>query len=274
VETAQDLAPGTAARIAMLVEEFDRTFSRFRPDSLVARISSAPGIFEIPGPGRPLLDFYRDLYLRTDGAVTPLIAGSLDRLGYDASYTLRRKGSGLPAPAWDQVMAWDGHTLRTRVPVSLDVGAAGKGRLVDLIAGELWSAGHTQYTVDASGDLVHSGLTVERVGLEHPRDPRRVIGVARVGNGALAASAVNRRTWGGGLHHVVNPASGEPVAGILATWVCAETAMVADGLTTALFLRPPHRDLLAAGYGSWQWVRMADDGSVSWSVDFDGEVFS
>ena len=256
-----------------MIEEFDRTFSRFRSDSLVARMSAGEGTFEIPVSGRTLLDFYRALYEGTDGSVTPLIGDSLDRLGYDASYTLRRKGSGRPAPAWDDVMDWDGQTLRTRCGVSLDLGAAGKGRLVDLVAQELWKAGHTEYTVDASGDLVHSGLSVEHVGLEHPHDPSQVIGVARIANRALAASANNRRAWGDGLHHVIDPTRGEPVDGTVATWVSADSTMVADGLATALFLRPASRDLLPAGYGPWQWVRLAVDGTASWSSNFDGEVF-
>jgi thiamine biosynthesis lipoprotein len=256
-----------------VIEHFDRTFSRFRSDSLVARMSAGEGTFEIPASGRTLLDFYRALYDGTDGAVTPLIGESLDRLGYDASYTLRRKGSGRPAPAWDDVMDWDGQTLRTRCGVSLDLGAAGKGRLVDLVAQELWKAGHTEYTVDASGDLVHCGLSMEHVGLEHPHDPSQVIGVARIANRALAASANNRRAWGDGLHHVIDPTRGEPVDGTVATWVSADSAMVADGLATALFLRPASRDLLPAGYGPWQWVRLAVDGTASWSSDFDGEVF-
>ena len=273
IETADRLSRRTAGRIATLVEEFDRTFSRFRADSLVARMSAGEGIVEIPASGRALLDFYRDLYDSTDGAVTPLVGESLDQLGYDASYTLQRRGPSRPAPAWDDVMDWDGCTLQTRGPVTLDLGAAGKGRLVDLVAEELWAAGHAEFTVDASGDLVHSGPGLERVGLEHPNDPLTVIGVARVRNGALAASAVNRRTWGDGLHHVIDPVVGEPVGGTLATWVSAECAMVADGLATALFLRPARPDLLPSDYGRWQWVRMAADGSVTWSTDFDGEVF-
>jgi thiamine biosynthesis lipoprotein len=273
VECDDVLDPHTARRIAVLVEDFDRAFSRFRPDSLIGRISAVPGVYEIPATGRPLLDFYRVLYETTDGGVTPLVGSSLDRLGYDASYSLRRKGIAVPAPAWDDLMEWDGHTLVTHRPVLLDLGAAGKGRLVDLVGRELQAAGHHKYVVDASGDLVHAGPNTERVGLEHPEDARRVIGVANVSNGALAASAINRRSWGDGLHHVIDPSSGEPVGGTLATWVRADTAMVADGLTTALFLRRPSKDLLPSEFGTWQWVRMATDGSVSWSADFDGQVF-
>ena len=134
IETADRLSRRTAGRIATLVEEFDRTFSRFRADSLVARMSAGEGIVEIPASGQALLDFYRDLYDSTDGAVTPLVGESLDQLGYDASYTLQRRGPSRPAPAWDDVMDWDGCTLQTRGPVTLDLGAAGKGRLVDLVA--------------------------------------------------------------------------------------------------------------------------------------------
>ncbi|MGZ3089125.1 FAD:protein FMN transferase, partial [Pseudomonas aeruginosa] len=56
--------------------------------------------------------------------------------------------------------------------------------------------------VDGSGDLAVRGTPV-RVGLEHPYDPARAIGVVEVRGAALCASAVTRRAWGDGLHHVL-----------------------------------------------------------------------
>jgi thiamine biosynthesis lipoprotein len=84
--------------------------------------------------------------------------------------------------------------------------------------------------VDGSGDLRHSGDSSIQVGLEHPLDSGLVIGVVKLKNRALCASATNRRSWGDGLHHVLDARTGLPVREVIATWVIADDAATADGL--------------------------------------------
>ncbi|MBV6760325.1 FAD:protein FMN transferase [Rhodococcus opacus] len=52
-----------------------------------------------------------------------------------------------------------------------DVGAAGKGYLVDLVSRTLTEEGIDRFLVDASGDMRHRGAEAVRVGLEHPGFP-------------------------------------------------------------------------------------------------------
>ena len=146
----------------------------------------------------------------------------------------------------------------------IDVGALGKGRLVDAVLAIVERAADGEsgdIVVDASGDLVMRG-GAQRIGLEHPFDPRRVIGVWEVTDRALCASAINRRAWGEGLHHVLDARTGQPVRKIAATWAMADTAMAADAIATALFF--DGGTVLAAEWGV-QWVRMSTDGRVEWS---------
>jgi thiamine biosynthesis lipoprotein len=167
-------------------------------------------------------------------------------------------------------MKWDNNILHTEMPVTLDVGAAGKGRLVDMIAGLLDEAKLEEYVIDASGDLLHKGSSHNRVGLEHPRKPGTIIGIVDVQNQSLCASADNRRTWGNGLHHIFDPETKRPVRDIIATWVMTDEAMIADGLATALFFVGP--TVLAETY-TFQYIRMHADGSLDYSHDFGGELF-
>ncbi len=155
-------------------------------------------------------------------------------------------------------------------PVVLDLGAAGKGFLVDQLAALLEESGVVDFVIDASGDLLHRGAGSERIGLEDPDDPTRAVGVVTIGNAALCASAVNRRAWGDGLHHVVDPATGEPVRDVLATWVTSGSCAEADGLATALFFVEPAR--LAAEF-DFDYVRLRADRSADFSDRLDGEVF-
>ena len=270
IETAEPVDSQLESAIAARIESFDRTWSRFRADSLVSRIAREPGRYRLPPEAGALLEVYRALYEATDGAVSPLVGRSLERLGYDSAYTLRDSGERGPAPEWSSALAWDGTELTAVRPVTLDVGAAGKGYLVDLVAALLREAGHTDFVADASGDLVHAGSEPTRVGLEHPLDTTRAIGIALVGNQALAASAANRRAWGDGLHHVIDATTGLPTSTVIATWVVAPTGLLADGIATGLFFAPAES---FAALGAFEWVRMFATGRVDSSPDLQGELF-
>jgi FAD:protein FMN transferase len=176
----------------------------------------------------------------------------------------------MPVPAWDDAIAWDGRRLDALTPVLLDVGAAGKGQLVDLVDDVLDGLGHTRRVVDASGDL-RATATPMRVALEHPADPTRAIGVVELDGRAVAASATTRRAWGDGLHHVLDAVTGEPTRGVVATWAIARSAMLADGIATALFFDVAP-NLLARH--DVEYVRMSADGRVEHSPGLPGEVFA
>jgi len=271
VSTPGPLDGSARARLLAAVERYDGVWSRFRPDSTVGAMSRQPGRFEFPAEAAALGQLYRSLYDLTAGAMTPLIGGSLERLGYDASYSLRPAGAPLPAPRWEDALDWEGSVLTTHVPMVLDIGAAGKGQLVDLLAAELHSLGHDDFLIDASGDLLHSGPDPVTVALEHPYDPARAIGTVSLTGGALCASASNRRAWGDGLHHVLDGTTGRPVSTAVATWATADSTMVADALATALFFAP---GAVLERTFDFSWLTVFSDGSAAYSPGFEGTLFT
>jgi thiamine biosynthesis lipoprotein len=280
IDTDEPLNGEVRDRILDRIRRFDRTYSRFRPDSLVAQVAAAPagGRFEFPEDSIALFDLYDRLVTATEGAVDPLVGRQLELLGYDPTYSLTPAPDAVRAterararPTWAADIVRDGTTLITRRPLVIDVGAAGKGYLVDSISATLEQAGVARFVVDAGGDLRHCGEHGIRVGLEHPLDPRLVIGVASLQNRALCASAVNRRAWGDGLHHVLDARTGAPATEVVATWVVAGDAALADGLATALFFSGAHR---LAETHRFTYVRMLADGRAERSPDFDGELFT
>jgi thiamine biosynthesis lipoprotein len=154
------------------------------------------------------------------------------------------------------------------VPALLDVGALGKGRLVDLVVAALARV-PGDVVVDAGGDIGVRGAGV-RIGLEHPYDPTKAIGVVEVQDQALCASATNRRAWGSGLHHVLDARTGLPVRTWAATWAWAPEAMAADAVATALFFDGGVE--IAETWGV-EWVRMSTDGRVQRSPGCPAELF-
>lgn len=272
VDTARPLSAEVETEVLRRIEGFDRSWSRFRPDSLVNCIASTAGEFVLPAEAGLLLGLYGELHDATQGAVNPLVGRTLADLGYDADYSFAMSVDPAPVPAWGSI-DWSPPVLTTKQPVLLDVGAAGKGLLVDIVSSILLAHGFDQHTVDASGDLFHHGHSPLQIALEDPRDPTRAIGVVDLEPGwALCASATNRRAWGDGLHHVLDGRTGRPVEDIIATWVIADTAMWADGLATAHFFEQAPGCL--DGRFEHQYVRMSADGRVEWSADLPGELFT
>jgi thiamine biosynthesis lipoprotein len=101
---------------------------------------------------------------------------------------------------------------------------------------------------------------------------QKAVGVAELRDAALCGSAINRRAWGEGLHHIVDAVTGRPVVdGVIATWVVADSALVADGLATAMFFVEPAR--LREAF-TFEWVRLSSDGRLEASAGFRGELFA
>ncbi len=268
IESTRELTAHERAEVTACIDAFDAEWSRFRDDSLVARLARGGGAVPSPADATAMLDAYRELSDATDGAVQPLIGSSLEALGYDAAYSLRA-GAPLAAPQdWQDALRWSEEELSLEHPALIDVGALGKGRLVDLVAGVL-AAVPGDLVVDAGGDMaVRGGI---RVALEHPYDATRAIGIAAVTDAALCASAVNRRAWGEGLHHVLDARTGIPVRTWAATWAIAHDAMHADAMATALFFDGGPE--LAARWGV-EWVRMSTDGRAQRSPGAPVELFT
>lgn len=271
VDTSAPLAAGQRAELLRLAEEYDALYSRFRHDSGVTALAAAGGSLPLPPHGRNLGRLMRSLYEITGGGVSPLVGETLAALGYDADYSFVATKAPAAARAWDDVLQWTAGGVTLLEPTILDVGAAGKGQLVDLMLEYLVTAGHEDVIVDGSGDMRRVGDGTITVALEHPYDASSAIGTLSLGSGALCASASNRRVWGDGLHHVLDARTGRCVETVVATWVLAGDAMTADGLCTALFIAEPAT--LAETF-AFDYVLVYSDGRARSSTPLAGALFS
>jgi thiamine biosynthesis lipoprotein len=265
IDTDEPLPHELRTAVARRIESFEGTWSRYRDDSLVARIARAPGRYPLPAEAGSLLGLYAELYAATRGRVSPLVGGALASAGFGP----RLAGTTDAVPRWEDALAWDGTHLDTASPVLLDVGAAGKGLLVDLVSALLEEAGIARSVVDGSGDLRVREAPM-RIALEHPGDATKAVGVAELRSGALSASAVNRRVVRG-RHHVLDAVTGLPARDVVATWAVADDDLTADGAATALFFDVDPAWLEHRGV---EWVRMLHGGALEASPGFPGEVFA
>lgn len=252
------------------IEEFDRVYSRFREDSLVIQISRCVGSYVFPEDSKRIFNIYLDLYEKTGGYFNPLVGDMLEAAGYDSAYSLVQSRLLKIPKKLNEVMEFDYPSLNTKEPILLDFGAGGKGYLVDILGELLCDFGIRKFCIDAGGDLLYKGDEEIRVGLENPFNLEEVVGVAVIKNRSICGSAGTRRKWSG-FNHIINPYTLKSVTDIVAVWVVAETALIADSIATCLFF--VHPDVLISSY-KFEYVIVRDDGRLSRSSNFKGEIFS
>lgn len=240
-----DAAADDAARIVRaLMDDVDAAVSRFRADSELERVNdAAPRLLPVGPLARTLVEVALDAARCTDGAVDPTVGGHLLALGYDADFALVRDrvaATGRPRRASDWTQVVLDHDLG-RVGVAhglrLDLGATAKAWTADEAARRVSERLHLPTLVEIGGDLAVAGPGAApwRVRVaESEGGPGELVGIT---HGGLATSSTTVRRWrsrSGPAHHVVDPATGRPVAGSVRTaTVWAGSAREANTYSTA-----------------------------------------
>lgn len=222
--------------------DFDNTYSRFIATSFVSHLSTQTGMVQVPPDFIPILRMYLSMFHLSGKKVTPLVGTTLSDMGYDKEYSLHEKQVIHPVPDLENVVEiCDDSHIKIKEPVLFDFGALGKGYFVDKIARLLSEKNIKRFLVNGSGDIAYRGNGIPiNTGLEHPKDPKKVIGTLEITHGSVCSSGSNRRSWGN-HHHIIDPQSLQSTTEILSTWVWASSATIADALATALFLTPPEQ---------------------------------
>ncbi|MGW2702725.1 FAD:protein FMN transferase [Streptomyces sp. NPDC001340] len=230
----------------------DLTCSRFRPDSELTRVNLTAGTPTTVSKyfAEALQAALRAARL-TGGAVDPTVGGAVIALGYDLTFASLRPDDARPlpvarpAPGWQRI-SWNPSTRRLRLPprTRLDLGATAKALAADRAARRAAAATGCGVLVSLGGDLATAGAAPEggwRIALadDHAQPaPATERGPAvAVTGGALATSGIRVRTWrraGRTLHHIVDPATGEPATPVWRTvTVAAATCVDANTASTA-----------------------------------------
>lgn len=258
------------AEVIQSSELFDKTYSRFKADSLVSKIAETSGKFFVPLDFTKMLQWYIDLYLLSDKTISPFVGKVLSDMGFDENYSLKSKNK--ISKAFDllkSVSIIDSTTIKTTRPLLFDFGALGKGYFVDKIAAFLKRKGVKRFLVNGSGDIFYQGEEVIKVGLEHPKDTSKVIGTMEMTTGTMCASAGNRRKWGK-FNHIIDPRTSKPAEDIIATWVMSDKCVLSDALATCLFFVPP--DNFEREY-KFEYLILNKEMKVKRSEGFAAELF-
>jgi thiamine biosynthesis lipoprotein len=215
----------------------DERFSRFRPSTEISRVNAAAGWWtQVTRPFMKVLLLALEAARVTDGLFDPTVLPALLAAGYDGDFDDVVAGARLalnppePCGRWTDIEVRDSE-VRFPAGVAVDFGGIAKGWTVDRAAKRV-KAMLPWALVDAGGDLRIVGEPPPgglAIGVEDPFDPAREVLRLQVARGALATSSVTTRSWGPGMHHLIDPRTSTPAAtGILQATVWAPTCSGAE----------------------------------------------
>ncbi len=237
---------------AAIVAAYERTLSRFDPQSELSHLNRTPGRAVRVSP--LLFAAVRAALAAaaaTGGLFDPTVLDALEAAGYDRSFDEIGAPGGaatttvtsrvpVRVAGWERVQVDPAaRTVTLPAGVRLDLGGIGKGMAVDAAADRLRR--FPGALVDAGGDVRVDGHSPEggpwRVGVQDPRDPDRDLAVLEVVAGGVATSSVMRRRWrqdGEERHHLIDPRTGASArTDVLAATVVAPTATEAETFAKA-----------------------------------------
>lgn len=238
------------------VRRTEALLSTWLPDTELARLDAAPVGRTVP-VSRSLLDLLVEVETwsrRTGGAFDPAVGSLIE------AWDLRGAGRRPDAEELGRALTASGFrcfeldreagTVRPLCPGAwLDAGAFGKGAALREARRALEAAGARAALVDfggqilAFGDAGENGRTVE---VAHPSRRAEPVLRLRLPEGSVATTGQSERSAGtesDRIGHVLDPRTGRPVPAWGSVSVVAEDPLVADLLSTALFVMGPDRGL-------------------------------
>jgi thiamine biosynthesis lipoprotein len=184
----------------------------------------------------------------TRGRFDPTVFGDVVRAGYDRSFehipAVTQAGvsdlrQGCAAIEVDERV----NVVRLPPRVAFDPGGIGKGYAADLVVDRLMRAGAGGACVNVGGDIRVAGPAPwSRSWAVGVLDPftEEPVGTVLLDDGGVATTSRTKRAWfadGAPAHHVIDPASGRPVAnGLAAVTTVASESWVAEVFSKAAFV--------------------------------------
>jgi thiamine biosynthesis lipoprotein len=246
--------PAARKAVTAVLDEVDRTYSRFRADSEISRLNARAGQVV---PISPLLAEAVGAALRasraSDGLVDPTVGRAMRMVGYDDDFaTIVGRTDSLvlrlePVPGW-QAVRLDARrrTVRIAPGVELDLGSTGKALASDMAAAAAGATSCAGALVGLGGDIATWGRPPDGgwrvLAAEDHATPADESGeVIALHAGSIATSGTTVRRWRRGdvtLHHLIDPRSGLPAVSPWRTAsVIAATCVDANTAATAAVIR-------------------------------------
>jgi thiamine biosynthesis lipoprotein len=244
---------------------FDEVFAEFTrleqlmstwiPGSDVSRVNRDAGVGPVPVSAevRDVLETARQMSEWTGGKfdVTFGALSGLWKFDHDQDNVVPDMGEvrrRLPLIDYRAIQIDDsaGTVFLSRKGMSIHLGGIGKGYAVDRAAAIFRRLGLSAFMIQSGGDIYVAGMKDGRpwpLGIQDPRGPaNRVFAELHLTNGTFSTSGDYERTFmknGRRYHHILDPATGEPARGSRSVTIVSNRAVLADGLSTGVFILGP-----------------------------------
>ena len=241
---AEELAQAAIAE----VRRIERTYSRYRTDSIVSRINAAAGRHRVECDEETLqLLAYADHLHGASGGLFDITSGVLRR-AWDFRNP-RVPGPDELAPLlalvdWAAVQREGGTIFLPRAGMEIDFGGFGKEYAADRAAALLRQSGARHGYVNLGGDMRFIGPQPDgqpwSIGIQDPRKPDGIVASIAVSHGALTTSGDYERCFdidGKRYCHVLHPRTGMPVSHWRSVSVLAPLAALGGSVSTIAMLK-------------------------------------
>jgi len=247
LSTADPSALEPARQIATrLLDDVDRTCSRFRKDSDLVRANSCAGSWTTVDPLLvKAVGVAMEAAAQTEGLVDPTLGYALVAVGYDRDITLVPAESTDPAAApvparagaWREIQRDPAGAVMVPHGCSLDLGATAKAWAADQIVGAVAAEFDCTVVISLGGDIAVAGPGGWPVAITETIDDPAGAEIVHLPYGGLATSSTAARRWirhGVMRHHLIDPRTGEPTS---ARWrtvtATGATCLAANTASTA-----------------------------------------
>jgi thiamine biosynthesis lipoprotein len=246
------------APFAEVFQEFarlEKLMSTWIPDSDISRVNREAGLRPVPVSGevREVLTTARQLSEWTGGKfdITFGALSNLWKFDHDQDGIIpdmRDVRRRLPLIDYRAIQVNDaaGTVFVARKGMSIHLGGIGKGYAVDRGATILRQRGVRNFMIQSGGDIYVAGTKDGqpwRLGIQDPRGPaNRSFAELDLSDGTFSTSGDYERFFvrdGKRYHHILDPATGEPARGTRSVTIVADRAVLADGLSTGVFILGP-----------------------------------
>lgn len=235
-----------------IVEDTERQLSTWQDSSALSILNRqalrVPRVLDLPVCR--LLTELREWSVETGGAFDPTVGSLIDVWGLRGSPGVPGPGeleAALGRSGFDLLVIDPGTCAAVRLAdVRLDAGAFGKGEALDRVASSD-EGRKTSWMIDMGGQImVHQAPQTDTswsVDLVHPSERGRPVTTLTLSSGSLATSGGSEHDlWtpdGDRIGHIVDPRSGKTVSRAETVVVWNSRALVADVLSTALYVMGP-----------------------------------
>ena len=257
-------------------ERIEKTYSRFIDNSELSKLNKILGEWQVASEEMIwLISKAIEFKEKTEGNFDITVKSILDNLGYDKSYSFKKKDERKQEISHEKEIEIMEKERKIKLNKEIDFGGFGKGFALDRVKELLERNKINHYYINAGGDIfARSDKNQEpwAILLEHPEDSSRAIGKIELNNMSLAGSAPNRRRWGK-YHHLINMKTREPAKGVKAIFVIAKTGIEADTYSTALFTAGFEDGILLSRKLPVEVLIVSDTNRMYQSSGFDAEIF-